>query len=101
MQPCILEASLLGSIRASRLVQISAEGAQCNSLGQRPRSECKRKMSAEGAEYLAPSGRLFLLNLDPGASRFALAPGYFISRLWRDERRELAHGLGRNCAEKA
>jgi len=33
--------------------------------------------------YYAPSGLVDILFFIPGATRFALAPGYHISRLWR------------------
>ena len=39
------------------------------------------------SDYCAPSGRPTLWGRDPGVTRCALTPGYFISRFQRDDLR--------------
>jgi hypothetical protein len=38
-------------MKSKQMVKQSAEGAECNSLGQRPRSTTNIVLSAEGAEF--------------------------------------------------
>jgi hypothetical protein len=73
---------------------MSAEGARCNSLGQRPRycrevdsQALKARNKISGCDFISPlQGEEFVGgDVVPGhrAARFAL--GYFISRLQREE----------------
>ena len=81
-----------GRCREARQVNHSAEGAKYESQGQaRSASPLVKshqtRLRPEGPEYRVPYYALFradaLLILLPGATRFALAPGYHIPRLWR------------------
>src|SRR2546423_8902260 len=74
---------------------VGAEGAKCNSLGQRPRCAANMILSAVGAEFWI-HGRnsrnyfaLSALRGYPGSGSWGVAPGYCILRLWRSKTRSL------------
>jgi len=60
----------------------SAEGAKCNSLGQRPRNDGNLDKSAEGAKCW-PLFRAFSARNPIYYISWGVAPGFCISRRWR------------------
>ena len=66
----------------------SAKGAEYESQGQARSAsplvhESKLTQPCKGVIYFGPSGLMAYCVRRPGATRFALAPGFHIPRLWR------------------
>jgi hypothetical protein len=63
----------------------------------------KKRQGLKGRNsYYALSGlRPLFLNIDPGATRFALAPGYYIRRLWRWPLAIIFRAFGVVCSIRA
>src|ERR1041385_2808521 len=89
---------LEGSCLKSDLLGGSAEGARYDSQGKHERSEARHPWISFSENHMSPEKGVIRWRLSrpfrpqslfwrtyPGATRFALAPGYHISRLWRSK----------------
>jgi hypothetical protein len=65
-----------------KLKLLSAKGAKCESLGQRPRWDTVLKFEALKARHLPSISRLQRFQ-DFRLRTWGVAPGFHISRLWR------------------